>query len=420
MSTPERSQDPGEHGYGGTKHDFPTEDEPKNKEHRLENEDDRTSEEPGRRAPTAGRSAARRRALRARSSRRPLVGLGREEAASGRAFFVTGGCLQSRDSGLVLRPARCAGSYPRLCPPRGVWCAAADHEAQHLLDVIGGSAEIDRQSAVLDFDECVLGPGRDELQLTEWHTSKWQADAAGIDDEPSLDHPCQLDMSVARRARAEARIRRACRVARRAAWSPGSSRHRMQANRGKQRVENPSRSSSSCGTNVRTKARSSSQTIPAHHSPCSTNRFIGSPCARGKPSSIHASQLPITTGQPSARTRRNVSVGCGPRDDIAQADEFLHPLVSEIRHALERGKVPWISESTASRTSNQPTPNGRALEGAIALTLAHGAECRSSARLRSSGPALSQRLPAAVADVDLGVTAAVEGGRADRRVVPAL
>ena len=46
MSTPERSQDPGEHGYGGTKRDFPTEDEPKNKEHRLENEDDRTSEEP--------------------------------------------------------------------------------------------------------------------------------------------------------------------------------------------------------------------------------------------------------------------------------------------------------------------------------------------------------------------------------------
>ena len=46
MSTPERSQDPGEHGYGGTKQDFPTEDEPKNKEHRLEDEDERTSEQP--------------------------------------------------------------------------------------------------------------------------------------------------------------------------------------------------------------------------------------------------------------------------------------------------------------------------------------------------------------------------------------
>ena len=46
MSTPERSQDPGEYGYGGTKRDFPTEDEPKNKEHRLEDEDDRTSEAP--------------------------------------------------------------------------------------------------------------------------------------------------------------------------------------------------------------------------------------------------------------------------------------------------------------------------------------------------------------------------------------
>lgn len=28
MSTPERSQDPGEHGYGGTKGDYPAADEP--------------------------------------------------------------------------------------------------------------------------------------------------------------------------------------------------------------------------------------------------------------------------------------------------------------------------------------------------------------------------------------------------------
>jgi hypothetical protein len=28
MSTPERPQDPGEHGYGGTKQDYPTDDEP--------------------------------------------------------------------------------------------------------------------------------------------------------------------------------------------------------------------------------------------------------------------------------------------------------------------------------------------------------------------------------------------------------
>jgi hypothetical protein len=27
MSTPERPQDPGEHGYGGTKRDYPTDDE---------------------------------------------------------------------------------------------------------------------------------------------------------------------------------------------------------------------------------------------------------------------------------------------------------------------------------------------------------------------------------------------------------
>jgi hypothetical protein len=45
MSTPEPSQDPGEHGYGGTKQDFPTEDESKNKERRLEDEDEPTSEQ---------------------------------------------------------------------------------------------------------------------------------------------------------------------------------------------------------------------------------------------------------------------------------------------------------------------------------------------------------------------------------------
>lgn len=45
MSTPERSQDPGEHGYGGTKQDFPTADHSPDKEHRLEDDDDRSSEE---------------------------------------------------------------------------------------------------------------------------------------------------------------------------------------------------------------------------------------------------------------------------------------------------------------------------------------------------------------------------------------
>jgi hypothetical protein len=44
MSTPERSHDPGEHGYGGTKQDFPTEDESDDKEHRLD-DDERTNEE---------------------------------------------------------------------------------------------------------------------------------------------------------------------------------------------------------------------------------------------------------------------------------------------------------------------------------------------------------------------------------------
>ena len=45
MSTPERSQDPGEHGYGGNKQDFPTEDDSRDKEHRLEDDDDRSSEQ---------------------------------------------------------------------------------------------------------------------------------------------------------------------------------------------------------------------------------------------------------------------------------------------------------------------------------------------------------------------------------------
>jgi hypothetical protein len=44
MSTPERPQDPGEHGYGGTKQDFPTDDDSRDKEHRLEHDDDRSSE----------------------------------------------------------------------------------------------------------------------------------------------------------------------------------------------------------------------------------------------------------------------------------------------------------------------------------------------------------------------------------------
>ena len=46
MSTPERSQDPGEHGYGGTKQGLPTEDDSKNKEHRMEDEDERAIEQP--------------------------------------------------------------------------------------------------------------------------------------------------------------------------------------------------------------------------------------------------------------------------------------------------------------------------------------------------------------------------------------
>jgi hypothetical protein len=44
MSTPERSQDPGDHGYGGTNQDFPTDDDSHDKEHRLEDDDDRSSE----------------------------------------------------------------------------------------------------------------------------------------------------------------------------------------------------------------------------------------------------------------------------------------------------------------------------------------------------------------------------------------
>lgn len=45
MSTPERPQDPGEHGYGGTKQDFPVEETPDRAEHRLEDEDDARARE---------------------------------------------------------------------------------------------------------------------------------------------------------------------------------------------------------------------------------------------------------------------------------------------------------------------------------------------------------------------------------------
>jgi len=45
MSTPERPQDPGEEGYGGTKQDFPTDDDSRDKEHRLEDDDERSSEQ---------------------------------------------------------------------------------------------------------------------------------------------------------------------------------------------------------------------------------------------------------------------------------------------------------------------------------------------------------------------------------------
>jgi hypothetical protein len=43
MSTPERSQDPGDHGGGGINQDFPTDDDSHDKEHLLE-DDDRSSE----------------------------------------------------------------------------------------------------------------------------------------------------------------------------------------------------------------------------------------------------------------------------------------------------------------------------------------------------------------------------------------
>ena len=45
MSTPERAQDLGEHGYGGTKQEFPTDDDSRDKEHRLEDDDERSSEQ---------------------------------------------------------------------------------------------------------------------------------------------------------------------------------------------------------------------------------------------------------------------------------------------------------------------------------------------------------------------------------------
>lgn len=41
MSTPERADDPGEHGYGGSKQDFPSEDESGDTSPRAEDEDNR-------------------------------------------------------------------------------------------------------------------------------------------------------------------------------------------------------------------------------------------------------------------------------------------------------------------------------------------------------------------------------------------
>jgi hypothetical protein len=53
MSTPERSQDPGEHGSGRTKQDFPAEERSDDTEHRLEEGEDaraRESADPSTRA----------------------------------------------------------------------------------------------------------------------------------------------------------------------------------------------------------------------------------------------------------------------------------------------------------------------------------------------------------------------------------
>ena len=49
MSTPERADDPGEYGYGGSNQDFPTEDESGDTSPRAEDEDTRAhGEEPER------------------------------------------------------------------------------------------------------------------------------------------------------------------------------------------------------------------------------------------------------------------------------------------------------------------------------------------------------------------------------------
>jgi hypothetical protein len=45
MSTPERQQDPGEHGYGGTKQDLPAEERQDGEEHRLEDDEDARARE---------------------------------------------------------------------------------------------------------------------------------------------------------------------------------------------------------------------------------------------------------------------------------------------------------------------------------------------------------------------------------------
>ena len=62
MSTPERPQDPGEHGYGGTKQDFPAEEGSGDDAPRLEDEEDaraRESADPATREAGFGEKARR-------------------------------------------------------------------------------------------------------------------------------------------------------------------------------------------------------------------------------------------------------------------------------------------------------------------------------------------------------------------------
>ncbi len=96
--------------------------------------------------------------------------------------------------------------------------------------------------------------------------------------------------------------------------------------------------------------RSSGERKAAHQFPISTSISPTWSFGSGMPLMNAASQLPITTGQPSSRTRASASAGCGPTATSPRHTIWSMPSRSSSSStASSARRLPWMSEMSPRR-----------------------------------------------------------------------